>query len=539
VSAKVPNPIVRAQVAVTFRAGPALHPDYVYWAQSWERIRDAEIGEIEIKRKREVYLKKLKGHDVQQYEAYLDRAVYFNMTAKTLSALYGTVFKRNPKITGFTPALKAAAVNITKDKMSLHLLSKTAVKETLAVGRYGLLVDATESGVGDPYIACYTAENILDWNVTEINGRFELSRVVLRELFYDREADGALAFSFRARYRVLTLTLDEQTGTYIYEQLVFVDREATGMPAIDAPADFTIVPTVRGETLNYIPFQIIGPFTNTMDIEKPPMLDIVALNLSHYKSYAQLEQGRYYTGNPIYWAKTSGEGPSEYYVGPDVVWELGVDDDAGIIEFQGNGLKFLENALLGKEQQIAAIGGRMMPGTSRAAAESDNSLKLKEQNEQTLLLNIADTVDEAFTQVLRWWADWLNTSPSVTKGITFELNRDFLLSKIGAREFRAIHQMYADGVIPVAVFYAYMHKAEVIPEWMDEDEFTKHLDDVKQFPHMVDVLAQMKNFPDADAFHEFTRVQKTMMEAVVKPGEPGGTVTPPEARVAQKPTPPK
>lgn len=532
-SAKVPNPIVRAQVAVTFRVGPALHPDYVYWAQHWEKIRDAEIGEIEIKRKREVYLKKQKGHDNEQYNAYLDRAVFFNMTSKTLSALYGTVFKRNPKITGFSPALKELAKNITKDKMSLHLLSKTAVKETLAMGRYGLLVDATDTGEGDPFIACYTAENILDWNVTEIRGRFELARVVLRELFYDRSPDGGVAFSYKARYRVLTLTLDEETNTYVYEQLIFVDREATGMPSIDAAPDFTVIPTVRGEPLDYIPFQIIGPFTNTMDIEKPPILDIVLLNLSHYKSYAQLEQGRYYTGNPIYWAKTSGEGPSDYYVGPDIVWELGTDDDAGIIEFQGNGLKFLESALEGKEQQIAAIGGRMMPGTSRAAAESDNSLKLKEQNEQTLLLNIADTIDEALTTTLRWWADWSNASPDVVNNISFELNRDFLLSKIGAREFRAIHQMYADGVIPVTVFYSYMHKAEVIPEWMDEAEFTSLLEDTKQFPHMVDVLAQMKNFPDADAFHEFTRVQKTMMEAAPKPGEPGGVAMPQQARAAR------
>jgi len=536
VSAKVPNPITRSQVAVTFRVGPALHPDYVYWAQSWEKIRDAELGEVEIKRKREFYLKKQEGHDNNQYNAYLDRAVFFNMTAKTLSALYGTVFKRNPKVTGFTPSLKLSSNNITKEKMSLHLLSKTAVKETLAVGRFGMLVDATSSGRGEPFIACYTAENILDWDVTDIDGRFEISRVVLRELFYDRPPDGAVAFSYKAQYRVLTLTLDEETGVYVYEQLLFFDRESTGMPSIDAPPDEVIVPTVRGRTLDHIPFQIIGPFTNTMDIEKSPILDIVALNLSHYKSYAQLEQGRYYTGNPIYWAKTSGEGPSDYYVGPDVVWELGIEDDAGIIEFQGNGLKFLESALDGKEQQIAAIGGRMMPGTSRAAAESDNSLKLKEQNEQTLLLNIADTVDEAFTQSLRWWADWSNASPSVVAEITFELNRDFLLSKIGAREFRAIHQMYSDGVLPVSVFYSYMHKAEVIPEWMDIDEFKGHLEDTEEFPHMVDVLAQMKNFPDAEAFHEFTRVQKTVMEAAAQAREPGAIVAP---RVAPPPPPPE
>ena len=44
------------------------------------------------------------------------------------------------------------------------------------------------------------------------------------------------------------------------------------------------------------------------------------------------------------------------------------DEDGGIIEFTGHGLRFLENALKDKEAQISAIGGRMMPGASRGAA---------------------------------------------------------------------------------------------------------------------------------------------------------------------------
>ena len=49
-SSSVPNPITRAEIAVPFRASPVLHPDYTYWSNQWEMIRDAEIGEVEVKR---------------------------------------------------------------------------------------------------------------------------------------------------------------------------------------------------------------------------------------------------------------------------------------------------------------------------------------------------------------------------------------------------------------------------------------------------------------------------------------------------------
>jgi hypothetical protein len=533
---------VRAQVAVAFRASPSIHPDYTYWSEQWERIRDAELGEVEIKRKREKYLPKMSGHDAGQYQAYLSRAVFFNMVSKTLGALYGTVFRRNPKINGLSDALVKASRKFSKDGMSLHLTAKTTVKEVLAVGRYGLLVDAAPDGSGDPYVACYTAENIIDWAVGDVNGATVLTRVVLRELTFDRTTMSP-ALHFNARYRVLELEEAEETGQFVYSQSIFKDnRTASNLPGVNDVPDEVIIPTVRGEPLDYIPFIVIGPFTNHPDVQKPPILDIVSLNFSHYQSYAQLEHGRFFTANPVYWVQTgSTSNPNEYWIGPDVVWELGKGEQAGVIEFQGQGLVFLENALTTKEQQVAAIGGRMMPGTSKSAAESDNSLKMKEANEQTLLMNIADTVDEGFTQLLRWWADWMNTPVRSIDAIFFELNRDFLLKDIGAREFRAIHQMYKEGIIPVDVVYEYLSKAEVIPDWMGADEYRKLLDDSKQFPHMVDVLAQMDNFPDAKSFHEF-RIMKAQMavdvaEVTAKPGEPNNPRTSVQASVGSVATP--
>jgi len=532
-----PNPRTKSQVDVAFNASPVLHPDYQYWSPMWRMIRDAEIGEVEIKRKGQTYLPKLQGHDNDQYNSYLHRAVFFNMTAKTLNALYGTMFRRNPKVSGLSANLAKITKNFSKDGMSLHLTAKTAAKEVLAVGRYGMLVDAAPDGAGNAYVACYTAENILDWHMEEINGTWAYTRVVLREISYKRDSHFS-PYDYTSRFRVLVLH-ELPDGGHVYEQHIYEDRDMRGITDFKGMPDGIVTPTVRGEPLGHIPFAIVGPFTNHPDVQKPPILDIVTLNFSHYGSYAQLEQGRFYTANPVYYTSsgTADDGEGEYYVGPDVVWELGKDGRAGVIEFQGHGLKFLESALDMKESQIAALGGRMMPGLSRGAAESDNSLKMKEQNEQTLLLNISDTMDEAFTQIIKWWADWNNAPGPVVDKIVFETNRDFLMKDIGAREFRAIHQMYADGVIPLDVVYEYLRKAEVIPEWMDDAEYKKLLNDSKQFPHMVDVLARMNDYPDAQSFLEY-KMQKeewahAAQEVQPSPNDPSAPPVPKQAMDAR------
>ena len=195
--------------------------------------------------------------------------------------------------------------------------------------------------------------------------------------------------------------------------------------------------------------------------------------------------------------------------------------------------QIVKNALRSKEGQIASIGGRMMPGSSRGAAESDNSLLMQERNEQTLLLNISDTVDEGVTQTLMWWADWNNASLATVASINFEINRDFVMKDAGAREFRAVHQMYADGVIPLEVVYDYLRKFDVIPEWMDGDEYKKMLNDSKQFPNMVDVLARMKDFPDAKSFHEYKVMQEQMKAVPANPDDPANPGVPQQARDAR------
>lgn len=501
-----------------------VHPEYQYWMDCWKTIRDCVIGEIEIKRKNERYLPKLQGMQPDEYRDYLDRGVFFNMVARTLTGLMGTLFRRNPIIDGLPKKLNTA--NISKENQSLVQFVKQAARELVSMGRYGVLVDMDQDGHRPPYLAGYIAENIVDWTIREIDGRWTVTEVILRELRLARpilnpisltpagqklprmtktqsatfSVDSAVTRAARrwvAAYRVLRLEDDpDNAGKMIYRQYYHTSERGDASPEGTPFAAYT--PTWRGKSFEYIPFVFFGPHDNTPDIDKSPILDIVTLNVSHYRSYAQLEHGRFYTALPVYYCPIPpGQERAEYVIGPSVVWEVEVGQKPGIIEFNGQGLKFLEEACNKKEDQIAALGGRLVGVERVSAGQSNNMLRLKEANEQSLLLNTANVLDVGFTTILRWWAMWQDVAPAQAQRISMETNKDFLASSTGAREFRAIQMMYEAGILPIDVVFDYLRRSEVIPDYMNIDDFRKLLDNPNSFPNATDVLAKQRGAPDA------------------------------------------
>jgi hypothetical protein len=195
------------------------------------------------------------------------------------------------------------------------------------------------------------------------------------------------------------------------------------------------------------------------------------------------------------------------------VWQIDAGQNAGIIEFNGQGLKSLETALKTKEDQVASLGGRLL-GESANAGQSDNQVKIKDRNEQSLLLNVTTVLNENFTYLLQEMSIWLNDRASTKDGdkqielgieeLVFRVNQDFLLDNAAAREFRAVTMMYQAGILPVEVIYEYFLKAEVIPEYMEMDQFIALLEDAKNFPNNPDIDAQNEGFANAadrDAFN--------------------------------------
>lgn len=484
-----------------------VHPDLLYWYDEYLLIRDVCSGERDVKDEGTLYLPQLEAQEPDEYYAYLDRATFYPFTGRTVNALVGTVFYRDPVLTGVpenrTPLLRT----ITKDGQPHLPLMKSVCQEVLSVGRVGLLVDLPRepSTEPKPYIETYIAENILDWETTVINdpahelhGREVFSKIVLREIdpVTVSTMPGTLAKKFLIRYRELLLEVRPNPGTgipkYTYVQKYYALRDGDATYPKDLVT--TVIPTRREEPLDVIPFVLFGPMLSSAEIEKPPIIDIARLNVSHYRSYAHLEHGRFYTGMPVYWVEQAqGAGGGEYTIGPSVVWEVQSGSRPGLLEFNGNGLKFLQDALDQKETQAAALGGRMIGIRTGSTSESDNAVQVKDRNEQVILLNAVESLDEGFRRVFNLWLWWRGEDKP---DVSVEHNRDFLLNLAGARELRAVSGMYADGMIPVEVLYDYLVKAEVIPAWMQLDEFEKQLKNASNFPGQADAQARMDGYKD-------------------------------------------
>jgi hypothetical protein len=478
------------------------HPEVAYWTPVWRTIRDVCDGERAIKDAGTAYLPQLDGMESDEYAAYIDRATFYGFTERTASALSGSIFRRQGSLEGLPENLVKKLEDVTKDRQDFDTFATMVAEEVIRIGRHGVLLDlpAGESTEPRPYFCTYNAENILDWEEQEVNGRMQLVRVVLREGKLVRDP-GTMKPHLAPVYRELIL-LNAGLPSAEYQQKVhYSTKWGDQVDLAGAYLQETIVPKNRGNSLDFIPFLIIGPLKSTAAVEKPPMEDIARLNISHYRSYAHLEHGRLYTGFPIYYVNqaATGEDVGEFTLGASRVWVAPPDCKPGILEMNGQGLKFLVDALDIKEQQAASLGGRMMGVRAVATTESDNMLKLSERNEQSMLLKITRALDAAFTRLLRWWATLQDVTADRASQIFVKLNKDFLFEGVGAREFRAVHAMYKDGVVPIEVLYHYLKKGYIVPDWMSLEEFKELLDDMDSFPNNPDVEARREGYADAAA----------------------------------------
>ena len=489
--------IKRKDVTELISAYPSwAHPDVHYWQYDWQILRDVVMGEREIKANGGIYLPKPSGMTTADYAFYLDNATYFNMCARTLSALVGTIFRRNPVISDLPKKLESKIAKISSQGQSLRTFTRRATREIMHMGRFGVLVDMP-SGGGDAYLTGYKAEAMLDWRTQAIDGREELVYMVLMEIAEQKENLTGSPRQFDAKFRVLRLVPASNARGWKYVQELYHNNGRSGEIDLATAPNETITPTNRGVPLDFIPFKIFGPDSNNVDTERSPLLDVANMNLSHYRSYAHLEHGRFYTGLPVYWiSKNDASGQGEYTIGPSMVWEIQTGEKAGLMEFNGNGLKFLENAIAVKEGHVAALGGRLIGVTTRSVSESDNQVSMKERNEHATLLSAALSLDEGFSEVLGWWAVWNDVPKTTAAKITIEFNKDFILKEVAAREFRAVHSMYTDGLLPIDVVYDYLSKAEVIPDWMTFEEFSDLIKKKNSFPMQPDAGARDRDFPD-------------------------------------------
>lgn len=437
------------------------HKDYDRLSPLWKRCRDTVAGQRAMHEAGEEYLPKLKAEDPKDYKARVKRSDYFNATWRTISGLVGMAFRKEPT-RDIPGALETYSANITMSGVNLDALAEQLVEEVLEVGRVGLLVDhpAMPEGVSAmsveaaerlghrPCLKVYKAETIRNWRFRSVNNAWMLVQVVLGETAAVEKDE----FETEAEDRYRVIDLDERG---FYRQRVFKSEDGK-----DVLLEGPVYPLMRGQPMTTIPFAMIGRSGMGDDADEPPLIDLVDANIAHYQMNSDYRHGLHFTGLPTLFLTglQQEDGAAPFYIGGQAaIVSQHPDADGKYIEFTGQGLGALKEAIDATERRMAVLGARMIADETRQV-ETLGATQIKRTGENSILSRIVTVVSEAVEWGLRTMADW----QGVTGEVVYQINREFAPVILDAQRLTALVAAWQNGALTEAELYDMLQRGDVI-----------------------------------------------------------------------------
>ena len=435
------------------------HPDYEANLPRWIRCRDVVAGQDAVHKAGIAYLPALSNQDNKEYEAYKKRTPFFNAAARTVDGMVGLVFRKNP-ISEVPAALEPVLEDVTLTGVPASVLAHKLIQEVETVGRVGVLVeyprmDAQPTTLAEaqalnmrPYATIFAAESIINWRVQRINNAMQPTLIVLQEQYSKM---GAFEVDYSTQIRALLL------DDGIYKQRVYRQTNSTVSAEWELVEEIT--PLMNGAPMRFIPFQIINSDSLEFAVSKPPLLDLVDLNLSHYRTNADLEHGAHFTGLPTpFIAGLQLEDGAKITIGSaTAIIAPDPQANASYLEFTGQGLQALEALLTRKEAQMAAIGARML-APEKSGVEAAETMEIKRAGETSVLASQANIVSMAMERILGWVAQWMG----IVGPINYQLNTDYLPVRMTGQDLTALVSSWQSGAISRATLFYNLQAGEVI-----------------------------------------------------------------------------
>jgi hypothetical protein len=429
------------------------HPLYSAMLPIWKRCRDAYEGEDAVKKAGETYLPRMSAKQPpQEYEAYKQRASYYGAVARTIDGFVGAIARKSHS---FTLPAKIAHLehDTTGDGVGINEFVRAMSGEDMLQGRLGVLVDIDPDG--KPFLTYYTAESITNWSNDS---------VVVFETVFEADPKDPYATVAVGQYRQFYLADGAYTVTKWRKLKVAGQTREQWVPVE------TVQPTMSGRLMGQLPWFWCSMLGVTSRLTKPPLLGLVNVALSHYRSSADLEHGRHFAGRPtLYITGWDPEGGIQVG-GASALIIPNEDAKVGYAEFTGQGLGSLEKALESKEHQIAAMGAAAF---AKGAARSEPvvTANVRASGETSLLAAVTAAVEETLTDALQFAAQWVNAAGDVK----VSLNKDFAQEVIDPQTLTGLIAALQMGAIDLPTFLYTLEQSDLLAPTSDYLDLAKQL----------------------------------------------------------------
>jgi hypothetical protein len=400
-----------------------------------------------------------------RYQSYVDRGFFYNAFSRTVEGLAGLVFQKDLDV-NVPPEMEGHINDITMTGETLGQFSQDLLEEDLVVGGYGILVEMPADGAEDqrPYWVRYMAEQVISVRRQRIGGAQVLTRVVVAEQKEEPDPDDPFATKIVDQFRVLSLgdieTEDGQTLTGIYTQSIWRKNDRSEWVQTGS-----VIPTRRGEALTFIPF-VVPPD------KKPPLLDLADVNLSHYRTMADLEHGLHFVGVPqvVLIGATTGPGDEQLRFGAGTSIDLPIGGDAKVIQADGELMGALERADQRKRGLMATLGARLLEDQP-TVQETATAVTTRHFGQHASLRKEARDVEDDVTLALQYHGWWVGTEtmPSDVEASAV-LNQEFIAMRMSPQELQQLLLTLQSGEIAYETFYHNLQEGGVARPGVSAEE---------------------------------------------------------------------
>lgn len=468
------------------------HPEYVAALPIWRKIRDCVEGEEAVKVAGETYLPKVSDHQSpDEYNAYKDRAMFFNGTGRTVEGLLGAIF-RKPTVVETPDSVKQLIDDADGAGTPIQVLVQRVAEDILKVARFGVLVDMPEVTGAKPEtrLVTYCAESIWDWRVENK----KLSLVVLHEKV-DKPGENGLGHAITEQLLVLRLTAN------VYTSQRYERQKTKGPTGADeykwVPLADELPTVVRGATLDYIPFTFFAASDLSIEIEKSKISDLVNTNLSHYRTCADYEHGAHFTALPT--PVAIGADPDDKTaigLGPTQFIKLPTGADAKMLEFSGKGLETLAKNMDRKENMMVLLGARLLE-VDKAGVEAAETHRIRHSGENSILASIADVTGRGIKKALETAVQWAGASGGEVK---VQVNKDFFDMPMSPQMLEALLKSWMAAGISKQTYLTALQRGEILPDGITpEEEMERIAEDLAVSPPLGHDHGEDEDGDDAPA----------------------------------------
>jgi len=431
---------------------------------SIKRLDHELLGDQTFVKVDEEYLPRLSGQSQDMYNNYKKRAVFFAAMSRTVTALVGAIDRKPPTMKG-SDKVKTFAEDVTGTGVSLAEFLCDLEAEVMISGRVSVCIDRKNSGDNRPYLVFYKSEDTVNWfSNSYADFEEELSGMVFRECYYGPSVENRYEQVKMEQYREYSM---DDKGNVTVTIWRLTDKQNTN--AEDEWEVYNQYPvTNRGRPLGFLPCVSIVADGSPMECPKPPLLDLVDINIAHYRNSADYEHGMHWTALPTPYFTGLTDRENEISIGSGTAIVLPEPTSkAGFLEFTGTGLSTIKTAMDHKENMMSALGARMLAGKMDQSTSAEVA-RINYSGETAALSNIAKSMSRGMTRLLQMVARWENIKGY--EAIAVHLNEDYVDSKLAAADITALMGAYQGGVMSLESLIWNLDQGERLPLGRTVDE---------------------------------------------------------------------